>query len=1042
MNAISASIFGRFVVSNKNINFDKNGLSFEFKNILVELKWSALLVPPQFNISLWGQVVTLKTAQQTYVLNMLAYSARLMQQATCEKLWVAANRSRLDTLLASIEKLTVNHYVRHSHIVNFQRLIQQEFQRWFPWIKQSKALPIVTEKLQWLSHYARWQVQDIDDCRERYIARQLKVHQGFFDTVESNPLTLSQRRACIIDNDNNLLLAGAGTGKTSVMVGRTGYLLNSKQAQASDILLLAYGRKAADEMDDRLKAKLASTFETTAITSTGSKTNINQASRGIAASTFHSLGLQIISQVEGKKPKLSRLAENEKAKMQWLQSCFETLINEHATYRALIIEYFCQYYYVERNAADFKSLGEYYQYLTDNDVRSLKGDKVNSFGELYIANWLFTHGVEYQYQANYAVNVSTLERKQYQPDFFLPEHNIYIEYFDIDECGNPPAFIDKKAYHDAIAWQRATHQRYKTRCIELCYGQHKSGQPLALLADVFAEQAMVTSPLPDEAILGSLQKSGGITQLAGLFSQLLGLYKAACLDAALEKQLVTNAQHPKQTAKALVLLKPILHRYQAYLTQHGEIDFEDMINKALSYVQTGKFRSPWRYIMVDEFQDISDPRARLVKALRDNHKDCSIFAVGDDWQAIYRFSGADVSLTTGFARYFGATGAVNSNNLSRTANAANSAYSANSTTQSTLDTTFRFNNQIGQVASDFISKNPQQIKKTIHALQQVAAPAVSILKRASTNFNSTNFYSNNTNNAKHQLINELANGAIDDVLAAISAKVLAAQTAQAVKKSPDRRPSPASVYFLARFWFQLPSKADLERLQIKYPLLTLESQSFHASKGKEADYVIILGLNKGAQGFPSEKTTPALLDALLAKPEAYAYAEERRLFYVALTRAKHRVYIIADMSEASCFVKELIDQHADNITLDEFASDANQALVDEINCLVCQTGTLKKRSGKFGDFYACSHFPRCEYKESACEKCASPTTRQRFTGFKLCLNNGCNNLTPTCEKCNADMVLRAGKNGKFWGCKNFKGNEPTSCKQSIDEAKIQWPALV
>ena len=250
------------------------------------------------------------------------------------------------------------------------------------------------------------------------------------------------------------------------------------------------------------------------------------------------------------------------------------------------------------------------------------------------------------------------------------------------------------------------------------------------------------------------------------------------------------------------------------------------------------------------------------------------------------------------------------------------------------------------------------------------------------------------------------------------------------------------MYFLARFWFQLPSKADLERLKVKYPLLTLESQSFHASKGKEADYVVILGLKKGAQGFPSEKTTPALLDTLLAKSEIYAYAEERRLFYVALTRAKHRVYIIADISEASCFVKELIDQHADNICVNEFASDASQAFTDEINCLVCQTGTLKKRSGKFGDFYACSHFPRCEHKESLCEKCSSPMTRQRFTGFKFCLNNRCNTLTPTCEKCNADMVLRAGKNGKFWGCKNFKGNEPTSCKHSIDEAKIQWPTLV
>lgn len=1045
MNGISASFFGRFIVKNRKINLSETGLSFEFKNSLIEIKWQDLIVPAQFNISFLGQIVTLKTAKQTYVLSMLAYSARLMKKSECEALWVAANRYRLDTLLASIEKLTANQYIRQSSIERFQLLIQQEFLRWFPWIKQSKALPIVTEKLQWLSHYARWQAQDIDDCRERYITQQLHVHQAFFDGVESNPLTLPQRRACIIDNDNNLLLAGAGTGKTSVMVGRTGYLLNSKQAQHRDILLLAYGRKAADEMNGRIINKLA---------------NGNKPTDKISATTFHSLGLYIIAQVEGAKPSLSLFAEDEKAKTKWVQSCFETLINEHAQYRRLIIEYFSRYYYVERNDFDFKSLGEYYQYLTDNDIRSLKGDKVKSFGELYIANWLFNHGIEYQYEANYAYDVSTVQCRQYRPDFFLPELNMYIEYYGIDENGDTATFIDKEKYHAAIAWKRDAHQHYQTRCLELSYAQHKQGRLISALEACFNAENIDVEQLPDEAILDSLRESGRITLLANLFSQLVGLYKAACLDASLEKNVIANSADPKQTAKALVLLKPILSRYQTHLTSYGEIDFEDMINKALSYVQAGKFESPWRYIMVDEFQDISEPRARLVKALRDNNKACSVFAVGDDWQAIYRFSGADVTLTTGFADYFGATGAAtNITNITSTTNTANinrasaaSATTASSTTQSTLDTTFRFNNRIGKVATDFISKNPSQINKTIRSLQQVPAPAVSLLKRefgavkSTTAFTaqaaSVNAYDARANGAKataaenSNTIDEIANGAVDDVLAAISAKVPANQL------SDDKKVTPISAYFLARFWFQLPSKATLERLKVQYPLLTLESQSFHASKGKEADYVIILGLKKGAHGFPSQKATPALLDALLAKAEKYAYAEERRLFYVALTRAKHRVYIIADMSEASCFVKELVDEHAHDIELDEFGSAASQNFIDEINCLVCETGILKKRTGKYGAFYSCSHFPRCEHKEKPCLSCESPMTRQRFTGFKLCLNNTCNTIIPTCEKCNAEMVLRSSKNGQFWGCKNFKGNEPMSCKHGVDEAKINWPALV
>jgi DNA helicase-4 len=982
MKCIPSSIFGRFIGKATKINMNDLGLSVEIKSSVKQIKWQDLLVPPIFQLSFFGQIVTLKTTNENYVFTMLAYSAKHMQKRHCEQFWVAANTQRLDTLLRSIKKITSEQYVRQSSIEGIQSAVSQEFQRWFPWIKRSKALALVAENLQQLLHYHHWQAQGIEACRERYIEQQLQIHQAFFDNVESNPLTLRQRRACIIDNDNNLLLAGAGTGKTSVMVGRAGYLLNSQQATHNEILLLAYGRKAADEMDDRIKAKLATDK--------------------ISTATFHRLGLNIIAQVEGEKPTLSVFAEDEKAKAKWVQACLETLINEHAQYRQLIIEYFSKYYYVERNDVDFNSLGEYYQYLTDNDIRSLKGDKVKSFGELYIANWLFNHGIEYQYEANYAFEVKTIARRQYQPDFFLPELNVYIEYYGVDENGDTASYIDKDEYHRAITWKRDTHQHYQTSCLELTYAQHKNGLLVSALETYFNSQQVAFELLPDEAILESLKESGRMTLLASMFCQLIGLYKAACLAPEQERGVIANSADPQQTAKALTLLKPILSTYEAYLKHHAEIDFEDMINKALDYVQAGKFQSPWRYIMVDEFQDISEPRARLVKALRDSHgsdhngnsKACSVFAVGDDWQAIYRFSGADVTLTTRFADYFGAT------------------------TQSTLDQTFRFNNQIGNVATAFISKNPAQINKTIKSLKQVKAPAVSLLKRDSTPFNSSSSTVNNN------MIAEISNGAVDEVLAAISAKIC----------------QPVSVYLLARFWFQLPSQTDIKRLNNQYPLLNIEAQSFHASKGKEADYVIIMGLNNGVHGFPSEKVTPALLDALLAKQDAFAYAEERRLFYVALTRAKDRVYIITDMTNASCFVKELIDEH--NIELDEFGSTASQSFIDDINCLVCDTGKLKKRTGKFGAFYSCSHFPRCEHKEKSCANCESPMTRKRHPGFKLCLNDACKSVIPTCEKCNAEMVLRSSKNGEFWGCRNYKGNEAMSCKNGVDGAKINWPELV
>ncbi|PKG82220.1 AAA family ATPase [Colwellia sp. 75C3] len=994
MKYISSSVFGRFIGISTAIEISDMGVTIEVKDRCIKLQWEELIVPPVFNLSFLGQIISFKTAKKNYSFTMLSYSSKRLQKTNCEHLWANANIKRVETLLTTIEKITTNRYLRQSTIESIQSAVDQECNRWFPWFNSSKlnkagkARVTIAERLQSLWYYQSWQAQGIAGCRESYINKQLQTYKGFFDKVESNPLTLRQRRACIIDNDNNLLLAGAGTGKTSVMVGRAGYLLNSQQAKSNEILLLAYGRKAADEMDERIKDKLAT--------------------NKISATTFHSLGLNIITQVEGNRPNLSIFAEDEQSKFTWIKSYFKKLINEQAQYRELILEYFTKYYYVERSCFDFNSLGERYQYFNDNDIRSFKGEQVKSFAELYIANWLFTYGIEYRYQAKYAYDVKTKDNKQYQPDFFLPKLDVYIEYYEIDKNGDTPTYIDNNTYHEGIKHKQGIHNQFKTQCLEFTYAQHKEGKLLSRLMVLLIERQTQLSLSPaelissklvsTELILTTINESGRITALAKTFSQLIGLYKAACFNSTLDNALeitlrdkvIAHSEDPKQTKKALALLEPILLAYEERLTGLTEIDFEDMINKALTYVQSGQFNSPWRYIMVDEFQDISEPRARLVKALRDNNKECSVFAVGDDWQAIYRFSGADLTLTTDFSTYFGAT------------------------TQSVLDLTFRFNSQIGKVATDFISKNPAQINKTIKSLKQVKAPAVSLIKRDGGQFNSQ----------KTVLIDEMANGAIDEVLAAISINV----------------GKPVNVYLLARFWFLLPSSTDLKRLNNQYPLLTIEAHSFHTSKGKEADFVIIVGLKRGVHGFPSEKETPALIDALLAKKETFAYAEERRLFYVALTRAKDRVYIIADMVDASCFVKELIDEH--NIELHEFESTSNQSLITDLHCTVCETGQLKKRTGQFGDFYACSHYPRCAHKEKPCAKCDSPMTAKRHPDFKVCLNDSCRSLIPRCEKCNADMILRSGKNGEFWGCENYKGNEPMSCKNALDNAKVNWPEAV
>jgi DNA helicase-4 len=207
------------------------------------------------------------------------------------------------------------------------------------------------------------------------------------------------------------------------------------------------------------------------------------------------------------------------------------------------------------------------------------------------------------------------------------------------------------------------------------------------------------------------------------------------------------------------------------------------------------------------------------------------------------------------------------------------------------------------------------------------------------------------------------------------------------------------------------------RLAKRFPQLSLEAHTMHASKGKEADYVVTLGLESGVHGFPSKKVTNPLLEALLPPLESFPHAEERRLFYVALTRARHRVYMITDMAVASDFVVELL-KNKYPIDLNEFETSLTQQLFHMIKCIKCKTGTMVERQSQFGKFFGCNKFPLCSHKEKGCDICG--LQMRRAGRFKICIDPECKSWIPTCPKCGAEMTKRKGKYGEFWGCRNYR----------------------
>lgn len=400
-----------------------------------------------------------------------------------------------------------------------------------------------------------------------------------------------------------------------------------------------------------------------------------------------------------------------------------------------------------------------------------------------------------------------------------------------------------------------------------------------------------------------------------------------------------------------------------------------MIGKAIEYIETQAFRSPYAHILVDEFQDISPARARLVLALVKQRSDAVLFAVGDDWQSIYRFTGSDIRLTKDFAQTFGATSVT------------------------ALDTTFRFNKEIGDVASPFILRNPDQMKKSIASLSRTNEPAVSLARSMD------------------------GDKGLRLALGAISSRA--------------RSGGKTSVLVLARYNFIIDAWAsgmEKRRIAAQFPKLDISFMTVHSAKGKEADYVVVVGLEKGKNGFPSEKETDTILEFLLPEKETFRFAEERRLFYVALTRARHRVYLIYNPLIASSFIKELNNKEYP-ICSDEFPAGSVDPDIPDVACPLCKEGSLVPRNGKNGIFIGCNHYPYCKYTEQPCPQCGS--LMQRTERFKVCTNQKCRQAQPICPRCGAVMVKRNGPYGWFWGCLNYRTSSEFLCTHT--EKYIAFP---
>ena len=395
------------------------------------------------------------------------------------------------------------------------------------------------------------------------------------------PLTDEQALAIATDEDTTLVLAGAGTGKTAVIIGKVAHLVRNEGVPPRELLVLAFNADAAEEVRQRLPAdlKAANVF------------------------TFHAFGRRVIADTSV-APTISKLAQDAAAFQRAVDEAIQDILGDPRQ-SGVVTDFIAHHRAPYRSPFDFGSAGAYYEYVRNSELRTLSGDLVKSVEELEIANFLTLNGVEFRYEQQFPERTATQEYSQYQPDFYLPAHDIYIEHFALDENDRPPPTW--RRYAEGVEWKRAIHAELDTRLIETYSWQHREGVLRNELQQQLEAAGVAFEPIPIRSVIARLGR-WLISWLARLLTTFLHHVKTSGLSAAELHERARTSEDRARSESFLAVVEQVRERYEAMLAEEGAVDFHDLINRAAALIRDGAWQAPYRYILVDEFQDISAGR--------------------------------------------------------------------------------------------------------------------------------------------------------------------------------------------------------------------------------------------------------------------------------------------------------------------------------------------------------------------------------------------------------------------------------------------------
>ena len=904
---------------------------------------------------------------------------------------------------------------------------------------------------------------DTKQANELYINQELNDNSDLFDDLNGKSLDSQQRNAIVVDEDAVRVIAGAGSGKTFTIQGKVRYLTEKRDVDPSEILAISFSNASVNDLEERI-------------------------AEPIDIKTFHKVGKDILTQYnQYSRPDTSAL---------------KRIIKRYLTKKALksediskkLIEFFSFYINVPPSEEDIKYEGDLLDWQEGVDFSTLKrrfknkqretlnNEIVRSYEELYIANFLFIHGIKYTYEKIYSYPNKNFERefnkfkeflfsfdeeipdelkndiakgllnltdiceeyeiKNYFPDFYLNDYNIYIEHFGLNRnCENH--LIGGKSseeYVKEMEWKRKVHKKYETPLIETFSYYQSENRLLTRLAEKLQAQGVEFNEIDYRQVYAILLENKTIKEWEDfivLLKTFIELFKGNNYDGDKFKEFYEYVDGFKssfskdRTIAFLKIVEEIYNDYEAYLLKIKKIDFNDMINKASDCIVKNGLNLPYKYIIIDEYQDTSFTRYNLLRNICDNIG-AKIMVVGDDWQSIYSFSGCDVNIFTKFDNFF---------------DVCETRY---------VEKTYRNSQQLIDASSNFVMKNPDQSRKELKSSKSLECP-IKIVKFDNDFDEILKFeliIKNIINQSKFEnkkiLILGRNNKDIFNLLKNFNVKNEDGKRKFEILGDEDKLRRDKFVKIVYRY----------------NPDVNIEYRTVHQSKGLECDNVILINLKNWRAGFPNKMVDDPVLNFVKRNGDSFSYAEERRLFYVALTRTKNNVYLLAPYFKSSVFIQELEnDVNVELLNLENNKLETlkniekngeRYAIPTKLKCPVCKTGIVLLESfwnnGKLNRVLKCSHnmappFNRCNWKGGYygselkdlddikhCPNCDGILIKRRrhsdghpFLGCTNFKETGCRGkskleyIGKNCPKCSKPLVKRHNgeDNSLFIGCSGF-----------------------